>query len=116
MKYLCLIYGEEAQWTTRPEADKKKVMNEFVAFTDGIRDSGHLVGFNRLHFTDAARTVRIRDGRVSSTDGPFAETKEQLGGYYLLEAENIDEAAAIAARIPAAHFGSVEIRPVADFP
>ena len=116
MKYLCLVYGEETQWSARSEADQKDVLDEFVAFTDKIRDSGHLLGLNRLQFTPAARTVRVRDGRVSSTDGPFAETKEQLGGYYLLEAENLDEAAAIAARIPSARFGSVEVRPVADFP
>lgn len=116
MKYLCLVYGEETKWAARSEADQKNLIQEFVVFTDEIKNSRHFVGLNRLHPTADARTVRVRDGRISNTDGPFAETKEQLGGYYLLEADNLDEAAAIAARIPAARFGSIEVRPVADFP
>lgn len=116
MKYLCLIYSDQKDWMSWPEEKMKSNLDEFVVFTDEIKASGHMLGMNRLQPTTAARTVRIRDGRISSTDGPFAETKEQLGGYYLLEAESLDEAAAIAARIPAARFGSVEVRPVVDFP
>lgn len=114
MKYLCLIYGDESKWPEMPKDEADRWRREFADFNDSIRASGHLVGSNRLHPTASARTVRVRDGRVSSTDGPFAETKEQLGGYYLIEATDHDEAAAIAARIPGARFGAVEVRPVAD--
>ena len=114
MKYLCLIYGDESKWPDIPKDEADRWMREFADFTDSIRASGHFVGSNRLHPSAAARTVRVRDGRVSSTDGPFAETKEQLGGYYLIEAANRDEAAAIAARIPAARYGAIEVRPVVD--
>lgn len=116
MKYLCLIYSDESRLPDMPAAELQGWMTEFLAFTNSIKASGHWLGSNRLQPTAAARTVRVRDGRISATDGPFAETKEQLGGYYLIEAADLDDASAIAARIPAARFGSVEVRPVADFP
>ncbi len=114
MKYLCLIYGDESRWPELPKADAERWTAEFKTFGESVRASGHFIGSNRLFPTGMARTVRVRDGRVSSTDGPFAETKEQLGGYYLIEAADIDEAVGIASRIPGARFGSVEVRPVAD--
>jgi len=114
MKYLCLIYGDETPWPKMPAAEAERWMDQFAAFTGGIKASGHYVGSNRLHPSASARTVRVRDGRISSTDGPFAETKEQLGGYFLIEADDLDEACAIAARIPGALYGAVEVRAIAS--
>ncbi|TKR30381.1 YciI family protein [Luteimonas gilva] len=116
MKYLCLIYGDEKQWARMPAAEMDSCIAHFAEFTTDVKTSANYVGSNRLQETAAARTVRVRDGRVSITDGPFAETKEQLGGYYLIEAGGMDEALAIAARIPGARWGCVEVRPVAEFP
>lgn len=112
MKYLCLLYADETQWPKMPPREAQQWIGEFASFTGSIQASGHYLGSNRLQATTAARTVRVRDGRISATDGPFAETKEQLGGYFLIEADDIDAAAAIAARIPGARYGSVEVRPV----
>ncbi len=112
MKYLCLIYQDEAQVMKASRADGETILAEFQAFTEGIKKSGHYLGSNRLQHASSASTVRVRNGKVSTTDGPFAETKEQLGGYYLIEATDLNEAIQIGARIPSARFGSVEIRPV----
>lgn len=114
MKYLCLIYGEERQWARIPSEETERCLADFAEFNARFKGGEHYLGSNRLQPVAAARTVRVRDGRVSATDGPFAETKEQLGGYYLIEADGIDQALDIAARIPAASWGSVEVRPVAD--
>ena len=114
MKYLCLIYSDETGWPKLPKAEADKWMGEFMDFSDSIKASGRYVGSNRLQPTSTATTVRIRDGKVSTTDGPFAETKEQLGGYYLIEARDLNEAISIASRIPGARIGSVEVRPVAE--
>jgi hypothetical protein len=89
-------------------------MGEYFAFTKAIQASGHYLGGNDLQRVANATTVRIRNGQMSTTDGPFAETKEQLGGYYMLEARDLNEAIQIAARIPGARMGCVEVRPVAD--
>lgn len=113
MKYLCLICAEKVmEQMARADADKH--FEEYREFTDAIRRSGHYVGCNRLLPPDAASTVRVRDGRISVTDGPWVETKEQLGGYYLIEARDLNEAIQVAARIPGARFGCVEVRPVAE--
>ena len=114
MKYLCLIYSDEKQWEKLPEAEMKAVMDEYMAFTGSIQASGHLVDGNELQPTNTATTVRLRSGKVSTTDGPFAETKEQLGGYYLVEAKDLTEALQIAARIPGARHGCIEVRPVVE--
>ncbi len=114
MKYLCLIYSDESAWPKMPKAETDQMMAEYVAFGEGIRKSGHYVGGHRLQPSHAATTVRIRNGKVSTTDGPFAETKEQLGGYYLLEARDLNDAIQVASRIPGARVGSVEVRPVAE--
>jgi hypothetical protein len=116
MQYLLLIYGAESAWNALSAADAAKMSGEFGKFTQGIISSGNYVGGNRLHDTDKATTVRVKDGKKVVTDGPFAETKEQLGGYYLIEAKNIDEATDIAARIPSASFGSIEVRPIFEMP
>jgi hypothetical protein len=116
MKYLCLIYIDEALRQKMPKAEADKIFGEFVAFTESIRGSGHYLGANRLQPTNAATTVRVRSGKTLTTDGPFAETKEQLGGYYLVEAASLEEAIGVAARIPSARFGSIEVRPVMELP
>ena len=116
MKYLCLIYSDESQWAKAPQTETEKMMTEYRAFGESIRESGHhLAGF-RLHPTPMATTVRIRGGKLSTTDGPFAETKEQLGGFYLIEAKDLNEAIQIGARIPGARVGSIEVRPVWEVP
>jgi hypothetical protein len=112
MQYLLLIYGAEKAWTTMSEAERNTLFTDYRTFTDDIKKSGHYVGGNPLQPTHTATTVRVRDGKSSTTDGPFAETREQLGGYYLVEAKNLDEATGIAARIPGARLGSIEVRPV----
>lgn len=114
MQYLCLIYDDEKQWEKLPPAESAKIMDEFFAYTDSIRKSGHYVGGNALQPTQTATTVRVRRGKVATTDGPFAETKEQLGGYYLLNARDLNEAIQLASRIPGARFGAVEVRPVME--
>lgn len=115
MKYLCLIYDEEAKLNDMSPADGEAFMGEYFAFTEGIRQSGHYVAGEALHPVATATTVRVRNGSVSTTDGPFAETKEQLGGFYLVEARDLNDAIQVASRIPSARIGSIEIRPVVDF-
>ena len=112
MQYLLMIYDEEKVWEKLPEAERNGLYAEYGAFTTALQESGALVGANQLQPTGTATTVRVRDGETLVTDGPFAETKEQLGGYYVLECENIDEALQYAAKIPAAEQGSIEVRPV----
>ncbi|MBZ5572783.1 MAG: YciI family protein [Acidobacteriia bacterium] len=112
MQYLLLIYGNEAYFGKLSKTEQGKVAEEYGAYTKSIADSGHLRGGNELDVTSKAITVRLRDGKKLVTDGPFAETKEQLGGYYLVEAKNRDEALALAARIPSARWGAIEVRPI----
>ena len=116
MKYLCLIYSDETLWPKLPKAETDAMMSEYMSFSADIQESGHFVAANRLQPTPAATTIRIRNGKLSTTDGPFAETKEQLGGYYLLEARDLNEAIQIASRIPGARVGSIEVRPIALTP
>ena len=115
MKYLCLIYDDEKKWETMSKADADAYMGEYFQFTDDIRKSGHYIGGEALQPTQSATTVRVRNGKVSTTDGPFAETKEQLGGYYLIEAKDLNDAIQVAARIPGAKHGSIEVRPIMSF-
>jgi hypothetical protein len=116
MQYLCLIYDDEKAWEKLPPAESAKIIGEFTDYTEAMKKSGHYVGGNALAPTHTATTVRVRQGKVATTDGPFAETKEQLGGYYLLNARDLNEAIHLAARIPGARFGSVEVRPVMEMP
>ena|SRR5262245_49646820 len=113
MKYLCLIAAEKVM-EQMPEIDAAKHFDEYHEFTEAIRKSGHYVACNRLLPPASATTVRVRQGKVSATDGPYVETKEQLGGYYVLEARDLNEAIQVASRIPGARFGCVEIRPIAE--
>ena len=115
MRYLCLIYEQERDWDAMPAAEADAYLAECMTVADDIRRAGHPVAGEALHPVSTARTVRIRDGRMSVTDGPFAETKEQLGGFYLIEARDLNEAIQVAAKIPSARIGSVEVRPVVDF-
>ena len=112
MQYLLLIYANEAEAAGRGEVGRAEMVSEYRTFTQSIIQGGQFRAGDALKSTSTATTVRVRDGKVLSTDGPFAETREQLGGYYLIEAKNLDEAIAIAARVPSAKFGSIEVRPV----
>jgi hypothetical protein len=115
MKYLCLIYDDEKKIATMSQAEGDQFMGEYFAFTDDIRKTGHLVVGEALQPVETATTLRLRQGKLSTTDGPFAETKEQLGGFYLVEAKDLNEALQVAARIPSVRTGSIEVRPVVDF-
>ena len=115
MRYLCLIYDEEKKLNSMSQADQEKFMGEYFAFTDDIKKSGNHIAGEALQPINTATTVRVRNGKISTTDGPFAETKEQLGGYYLIDAADLNEALQIAAKIPSARTGSVEVRPIEVF-
>jgi len=115
MQYLCLIYTDESAEARMTREEGQAVMGEYFAFTEGIKKSGHYVGGNPLQPTKTASTVRVRQGKMSTTDGPFAETKEQLGGYYLIEAKDLNEAIQVASRIPSVKTGSIEVRPIMVF-
>jgi hypothetical protein len=114
MQYLVLIYSEEATEPTDP-AQMGAVMAEYNDYSTMLRDRGAFVAGDALWPTSSATTVRIRDGKTVMTDGPFAETKEALGGYYQIEAKDLDEALEMAAACPGAKWGSVEVRPIVDF-
>ena len=113
MKYLCLICAEKVM-EQMPKEEATAHFMEYTEFTEAIRASGHYLGCNRLLPPKEAITIRVRGGKIKATDGPYVETKEQLGGYYLIEARDLNEAIQIAARIPGAKHGCVEIRPVAE--
>ena len=115
MRYLCLIYDEEKKLATMPESEMNAFMGEYFSFTDDIKKSGHYIGGEALQPVQTATTLRIRNGKMSTTDGPFAETNEQLGGYYLIHARDLNDALQVAARIPSARVGSVEVRPIQEF-
>ena len=112
MEYLLLIYNAESNYAALSEEARGALYQDYYAFTEGIRKSGHYKGGNPLQPVATASTVRVREGKIVTTDGPFAETREQLGGYYLVDAANLDEAIGLAARIPGARFGSIEVRPI----
>jgi hypothetical protein len=115
MRYLCLIYDEEAKMGEMVKDEGDAFMGEYFTFTEGIKESGQYVAGEALHPVATATTVRIRNGKLSTTDGPFAETKEQLGGFYLIDARDLNEAIQVAAKIPSVRIGSIEVRPVVDF-
>ena len=112
MKYLLAIYANETEWSELGDEGRRAMYEEYSAVSEELAGRGMMIDGAELRPTTAATTVRIRDGRTLVTDGPFAETKEQLGGYYVLDCENLDEALAYAAKIPAAENGSIEVRPV----
>ncbi len=112
MQYLLMIYRNEAEQSKVSAAEAQKMTAEYGEFTQSIIQSGNFKGGDRLQPASTATTVRVRDGKILTTDGPFAETREQLGGYYLIEAKDLDAAIGIAARIPGARVGSIEVRPI----
>ena len=112
MKYLCLVYQDETGATKLPKEVIDAAKTEYQAFAAGIKQSGHYIGSHGLQPTTAATTVRVRNGKISTTDGPFAETKEQLGGYFLIDAKDLNDAIQVAAKIPSAKWGSIEVRPI----
>ena len=115
LRYLCLIYSNEKDMGAMSQSEMDALMKEYFAFTDDIQKSGHHLGGEALQPVETATTVRVRNGKISTTDGPFAETKEQLGGYYLVEARDLNDAIQVAARIPSAREGCVEVRPIMEF-
>jgi hypothetical protein len=115
MKYLCLIYDEESKLAAMPKSEMDAFMGEYFAFTNNIKESGTYVVGEQLEPVHTATTVRIRNGKTTTTDGPFAETKEQLGGFYLIEAVDLNAAIQVASRIPSARIGSIEVRPIVTF-
>ena len=115
MRYLCLIYDDEQKIAGMSKSESDAFMGEYFEFTESIRKSGHYLGGEALQPVQTATTVRVRNGKASTTDGPFAETKEQLGGYYLINARDLNDAIQVASRIPSARLGSVEIRPIMEF-
>lgn len=115
MRYLLMIYTNEAEDAKATPEEQETILNEYYAYSKELTDSGKNLGGEALLPTHTATTVRVRDGKTITSDGPFAETKEQLGGYYIVEAENLDEAIHWAAKIPGARHGSVEVRPVMEF-
>ena len=114
MKYMLLIYDNEQVWARMSASEQGRLFGEYMKFTGEIRASGHYVNGDPLQPVSTATSVRVRDGKRLVTDGPFAETQEQLGGYYLIEAKDLDEAIAIAARIPSVELGTIEVRPVME--
>lgn len=112
MKYMLLIQSDESGYAKMSEEAMGKLMGAYGQFAEEIQSAGACIAGHRLQPTQTATTVRVRDGKTLTTDGPFAETKEQFGGYYLIEAKDLDEAIAWAAKVPTAEYGSVEVRPV----
>jgi hypothetical protein len=111
-----MIYSDELRFNTMTNEEGQKMMGEYIEYTKSIKASGHYVSGSRLEPTHTATSVRIRNGKTSTTDGPFAETKEQLGGYYIVEARDLNEAISLAARIPGSKHGTIEVRPMAATP
>jgi hypothetical protein len=114
MKYILLIYDNEKKFKTISKSDMDMMMAEYRAFGDGITKTGNKLAGHQLRPTDSATSLRIRDGKLETIDGPFAETKEQLGGFYLIEAKDLNEALAIGARVPSVKYGTIEVRPVVE--
>ena len=112
MQYMLMIYADQKQFANMPEAELRKLMSSFGEFTQGIVKSGHFRAGGRLQPTTTATTIREKNGKLMTVDGPFAESKEQLGGYYLVECKDLDEAMVIAKRIPGLSNAAVEIRPL----
>ena len=114
MKYMLLIHDDEQEWAKLSEAERQRMYAEYGQFSQQIKAAGQYLAGAQLQPTTMATSVRVRDGKRLVTDGPFAETREQLGGYYLVEAKDLDEAIGIAARIPSARVGTIEVRPVVE--
>jgi hypothetical protein len=116
MKYMLMICDDEKTWGGLTESERQALMGEYRTLVQDLKASGKYVGGSQLHPSAMATSVRVRDGKRLVTDGPFAETREQLGGYFIVEAKDLDEALGVAARIPASHTGTVEVRPLVESP
>jgi len=114
MRYLCLIYPEEAALNALSERDYAAIIEEVLAYREELRLSGHYIASSPLQPVEATTTLRVRNGKVAITDGPFVETKEQLGGFYLIEATDLNDAIRVAAKMPPARLGSIEVRPLRE--
>jgi hypothetical protein len=112
MKYLCLIYDDEAKMAKMTKQETDRLMADYGSFTNDVQTNGRFVAAERLQPISTASTVRVRDGKISTTDGPYAETREQLGGFYLIEGKDLNDAIQTASRIPSARIGAIEVRPV----
>ncbi len=112
MQYLLLIYEQESTWAAIPDAERQKIYADYGALIEDMKKAGNYIGGHQLQPVATASTVRVRNSKKAVTDGPFAETKEQLGGYFLVEAKDLDDALALAARVPSSKTGSIEVRPV----
>jgi hypothetical protein len=115
MRYVCLIYDDEKKMAGMSKSDGDSFMGEYFQFTEDVKKSGRYVAGEALQPISSATSVKVRNGKLSTTDGPFAETREQLGGFYLIDARDLNEALQIASRIPSAKTGTIEVRPVVDF-
>ena len=115
MKYLCLVYHQEAEIDALPGSEYDAIVNEVLEYREDLRQGGHYITSSPLQSVQAATTIRVRNGAMSITDGPFAETKEQLGGFYLIEARDLNEAIRLASRMPPARIGCIEVRPLKEF-
>jgi len=116
MKYLLMIYQDEKARAAETEAQRGQITGEYMQFMKEVQASGHIKGGDALKPSTTATCVRVENGKRMVTDGPYAETREQLGGYFLIEAKDLDEAIGIAARIPGARMGTIEVRPIAQMP
>lgn len=115
MKYLCLIYEDEKIWDSMPQDQAGAILGEYQVFTEGLAKSGQLIAGEALQPSSTASTIRIRNGRPTMSHGPAVDTREQLGGFYLVEATSLDDAVEVASRIPSVRHGSVEVRPIMTF-
>lgn len=115
MKYLCLVYHEEAKIDALPQSEYNAIVDKVLDYREELRRGGYYITSSPLHSVHTATTIRVRNGKASITDGPFAETKEQLGGFYLLEARDLNEAIRLATKMPPAHVGCIEVRPLKEF-
>ena len=116
MKYLCLIYSDERTLTAMSAKESAALIDEHIDYSAALQRNGHLIAEEALHPVQAATTVRVRNGRLSATDGPFAETKQQLAGFFLVDVRDLNDAIQLAARNPAARYGSIESRPIRELP
>ena len=114
MKYLCLVYVEEKVLNAMPQNERTAISNDAMAYCDRLQKQGQLLAASPLHPVETATTVRVREGKTTTTDGPFAETKEQLGGFLMIDVPDLNDAIRVAAQFPAARFGSVEVRPMKE--
>jgi hypothetical protein len=114
MRFMFMIYHDEKELEALPQAERQRFVDRSLEYDDGLRQSGHYIVSDALQPSRTARTIRVRRSKVSTTDGPFAETKEQIGGFYLIEAKDLDEACEIASRFPPAKIGVIEVRPVGE--